>query len=186
MAIPQYELSKLFAREKDQGRRAGGRDLLGQLGVDSAKSLTDFMQGQCDEEQPRKDAERALLSDTERCEQSVTEREQYLVRREAAVLARDVTRPGVPCRLGATGAELEDAAVLLGCLVDTTADDAAVTAAADELKNRRPELFGRQALTPRCPGAPTGGPPPHAGGTPARPGSRGLDIARRCGHLKAS
>ncbi|WP_438290398.1 hypothetical protein [Streptomyces sp. HUAS TT7] len=32
VALPQHELSKVFAKEKDQGRRAGVRDLLGQLG----------------------------------------------------------------------------------------------------------------------------------------------------------
>ncbi|WP_369178627.1 hypothetical protein [Streptomyces mutabilis] len=44
VSVPQSELSRLFAREKDQGRRAGVRDLVAQLGFDSQKTLTDFVQ----------------------------------------------------------------------------------------------------------------------------------------------
>lgn len=188
VAIPQHELSKLFAREKDQGRRAGVRDLLGQLGFESPKALNDFVEVQRDAEQARKDAERALLTEAEQRAQSVAEREQELERLEAAAIARerDAARRAVLVGLGAVGAELEDAAVLLARLVDADADETAVTAAAGELKTRRPELFGHQALTTPPSGVPTGGPPPQAGGTPARPGSRGLDIARRRGHFSTS
>ncbi|PKV84240.1 hypothetical protein [Streptomyces sp. TLI_146] len=98
VAIPQYELSKLFAREKDQGRRAVVRDLLGQLGFDSTKALADFVQGQRDEEQSRKDAERALLSEAERREQSVTER---VVVVQTPALVCTTTR-GTPMRTGET------------------------------------------------------------------------------------
>ncbi|MFE0642104.1 MULTISPECIES: hypothetical protein [unclassified Streptomyces] len=183
VTIPQEELSRRFAREKDQGRRAGVRDLLGQLGFESAKALTEYVQNQRQAEQER-------LSETERREQAAVERERLAQEREAAAAARerDAVRRATLVSLGATGTELEDAVVLLSRTADPDADDAALVQATKELKERRPELFGqRSPQTPAPP--PSGGPsnvPARSGGTPPRPGQLGLDIARRRGHLKNS
>ncbi|WP_327375820.1 hypothetical protein OG393_18770 [Streptomyces sp. NBC_01216] len=190
VTIPQEELSRRFAREKDQGRRAGVRDLLSQLGFESAKALTEYVQAQREADQQQKDAEQARLSEAERREQTAAERERQAQEREAAAVARerDAARRAVLVGLGATGTELEDAVVLLGRLVDPDADDTALARAADELKERRPELFGQRA--PQPPTTPPSGSPSNipgrSGGTPARPGQLGLDIARRRGHLKSS
>jgi hypothetical protein len=191
VTIPQDELSRRFAREKDQGRRAGVRDLLGQLGFDSAKALTEYVQTQRQVAQEQKDAEQARLSEVERREQAAAESERQAREREAAALTRerDAARRALLVGLGATGAEeLEDAVVLLGRIAEPDADDDALAQAAEELKERRPELFAQPTsmLTPPPSGSPSGGIPSRSGGTPPRPGQLGLDIARRRGHLKPS
>ncbi|MFF3060169.1 hypothetical protein [Streptomyces sp. NPDC057909] len=185
VTIPQEELSRRFAREKDQGRRAGLRDLLGNLGFDSAKDLTDFVESQRQAEQERKNAEQAQLSEVERREQTAAERERQAERRESAAAAREreAARRALLVGLGATGNDLDDAALLLSRAAESEADDATLTQAAEDLKQRRPELFGQQPPTPPPSGSPSGGIPPRPGGTPPRPGSLGLDIARRRGHL---
>ncbi|MGI5401911.1 hypothetical protein ACQEVG_21200 [Streptomyces sp. CA-135486] len=189
ITIPQDELSRRFAKEKDQGRRAGVRDLLGNLGFDSAKALTDFIESQRQAERERKDAEQAQLSEVERREQTAAERERQAEQRESAAAARerDAAQRALLVGLGATGSDLDDAVVLLSRAADPDANDAALTQAAEDLKQRRPELFSQQHLPtpPPAPpsGSPSGGIPPRSGGTPSRPGLLGLDIARRRGHL---
>lgn len=188
VTIPQDELSRRFAREKDQGRRAGVRDLLGQLGFESAKSLTEYIESRRQAEQQQKDAEQARLSEVERREQAAAERERQAQERESAATAREreAARRAVLVGLGATGTELEDAVVLLARELEPDADDAPLTQAAEDLKQRRPELFG--ARTPQAPAPPPSGSPSNvparSGSTPPRPGQFGLDIARRRGHLK--
>ncbi|MGW2886440.1 hypothetical protein ACWDDN_13985 [Streptomyces griseoruber] len=190
VSIPQNELSRRLTREKDQGRRAGVRDLLGQLGFESARDLTEYVQSQRQAEQQQKDAERERLSEVERREQTAAEREHQAQEREAAATAReqDAARRAALVGLGATGAELEDAVALLAREIEPDADETALTRAAEELKRRRPELFDTtapQAPVPPPSGSPAGV-PPRTGGTPPRPGQFGLDIARRRGHLKTS
>ncbi|MDQ8706728.1 hypothetical protein RCO28_30275 [Streptomyces sp. LHD-70] len=181
VTFSQDELSRRFTREKDQGRRAGVRDLLAQLGFDSARALDDFVRAQ-------RDAEQSRLSDLDRREQELAAREQQAGEREAEAVARerDAARRAVLVGLGAAGTELEDAATLLTRTTDEEADDAALRKAAEKLKTRRPELFGQQlpALLPS--GSPDGGVPARSGRTPPRPGTAGLDMARRRGHLTAS
>ncbi|MFI1733980.1 hypothetical protein ACH40E_33160 [Streptomyces acidicola] len=190
VTIPQDELSRRFAREKDQGRRAGVRDLVGQLGFESAKALTEYIESQRHAEQQHKDAEEARLSEVERREQAAAERERQAQQRESAATAREreAARRAVLVGLGTNGAELEDAVVLLAREIEPDADDATLTQAAEELKQRRPELFGvRTSQAPAPP--PSGSPsnvPSRSGSTPPRPGQFGLDIARRRGHLKNS
>ncbi|CAM5466583.1 hypothetical protein [Streptomyces aurantiogriseus] len=188
VTLPQDELSRRFAREKDQGRRAGVRDLLGQLGFESAKALTEFVENQRQAEQQRRDAEQARLSEAERREQAAAERERQAQDREAEATARerDAARRAVLVGLGATGAELEDAVALLARRIEPDADDSTLVQAAEELKQRRPELFG--ARSPQPPTAPPSGSPSNipgrSGSTPPRPGQFGLDLARRRGHLR--
>ncbi|MEW2300019.1 hypothetical protein AB0958_08560 [Streptomyces sp. NPDC006655] len=190
VTIPQDELSRRFAREKDQGRRAAVRDLLGQLGFDSAKALTEYVQNQRQAEQQHEDAERKRLSEVEQRERTATERERQAKEREEVAAAREqeAVRRTVLVGLGATGTELEDAVALLAREIDPDTDGPALAQAAEELKLRRPELFGTaapQTLAPPPSGSPTGV-PTRSGGTPPRPGQLGLDIARRRGHLRSS
>ncbi|WP_425245418.1 hypothetical protein [Streptomyces sp. NEAU-NA10] len=190
VTIPQDELSRRFAREKDQGRRAGVRDLLGQLGFESAKALTEFVENQRQAEQQRRDAEQARLSEAERREQAAAERERQAQEREAQATARerDAARRAALVGLGATGPELEDAVVLLARRIEPDADDSTLIQAAEELKQRRPELF--DARSPQPPASPPSGSPSNipgrSGSTPPRPGQFGLDLARRRGHLRDS
>jgi hypothetical protein len=183
VTIPQDELSRRLTREKDQGRRSGVRDLLGQLSFESAQALTDYVEGQ-------REAEQTRLSEIERRERDATEAVRQAQDREAAATARerDAARRAVLVGLGATGPDLEDAAVLLAREVEPDADDSALTQAAEDLKQRRPELFGARASQP--PAAPPSGSPSNvpgrSAGTPPRPGQSGLDIARRRGHIKDS
>ncbi|MEU3783442.1 hypothetical protein [Streptomyces sp900129855] len=181
VTLSQDELSRRFTREKDQGRRAGVRELLAQLGFDNVRTLDDFVRAQ-------RDAEQSRLSDLDRREQELTTREQQTAQREAEAAARerDAARRAVLVSLGAAGSELEDAAVLLARTTDEDADDTALRAAADQLKTRRPELFGQQPATPPPSGSPDGGVPGRSGRTPPRPGSAGLDMARRRGHLTST
>ncbi|MFB6643128.1 hypothetical protein ACFCYF_38560 [Streptomyces chartreusis] len=179
--LSQDELTRRFTREKDQGRRAGVRELLSQLGFDSTRALSDFVRAQ-------REAEQEKLSALDRREQELATREQQAMEREAEATARerDAARRAVLVSLGAAGNELEDAATLLSRTADEDANDAALRTAAEELKTRRPELFGQQLPTPPPSGSPGGGVPARSGKTPASPGTAGLDMARRRGHLTST
>lgn len=181
VTLSQEELTRRFTREKDQGRRAAVRELLTQLGFDSARALSDFVRAQ-------QDAEQSKLSDLDRREQELAARETETAAREAEAVARerDAARRAVLISLGSAGSELEDAAVLLARTADEDADDTALQKAAEQLKTRRPELFGQQLTTPPPSGSPDGSPPPRSGRTPPRPGAAGLDMARRRGHLTST
>ncbi|MBC9717848.1 hypothetical protein H9Y04_35485 [Streptomyces sp. TRM66268-LWL] len=178
VSFSQDELSRRFTREKDQGRRAGIRELLSQLGFDNARALQDFVHSQ-------REAEQSRLSDLERREQELAVREQQAAEREAQALTRerDAARRSALVGLGSTGTELEDATVLLARASEEADDDAALRKAAERLKSRRPELFGQQPSTAPPSGSPDKGTPARTGGTPPRPGTAGLDMARRRGHL---
>ncbi|MDI3417941.1 hypothetical protein [Streptomyces luteolus] len=154
------------------------RELLAQLGFDNARALHEFVQSQ-------RDAEQSRLSDLDRREQELAAREEELAARESSAVARerDAARRAVLVGLGAAGVELEDAAVLLSRTTDEEVDDAALRKAADKLKSRRPELFGQRPPAPPPSGSPDGGAPPRQGKNPPRPGTAGLEMARRRGHL---
>ncbi|OKJ89144.1 hypothetical protein [Streptomyces sp. CB02400] len=90
--------------------------------------------------------------------------------------------------LGATGTELEDAVVLLSRLAAPEADDTALAKAAEELQERRPELFDQRTLRPSA-APPLGSPsniPGRSGDTASRSGQIGLDIAHRRSHIKST
>ncbi|WP_329203965.1 hypothetical protein [Streptomyces sp. NBC_01435] len=178
-------LEQKLTAEKDSGRRNGNQRLAADLGFDDVNGLRQYVED-------KKKAEQAQLSETERRAQELEERERKLAEREtqADALVRAASRRAILVGLGATGADLDDATALLRVENDATDDD--VTAAAEALKSRRPELFGvRQAdlTTTQLPPAPSGAP---AGGPPARqtptgkPGDRGREMARLRGHKPAA
>ncbi|MGW0952820.1 hypothetical protein [Streptomyces sp. NPDC002545] len=179
--LDQDALNRLLAREKQQGARAGVRELIEQLGFSKADELTAFVQTQ-------RDAQTAALTELERREQAAAEKETAAAQREAQAVAREraAARRAVLVGLGATGADLKDAELLL--VVDADADEQAITEAAEALKARRPELFGSTgpAVPPAAPGgSPAGGPPPRGSNMP-KPGSHGAEIARQRGFLTGS
>ncbi|MFK8848446.1 hypothetical protein [Streptomyces sp. Ac-502] len=181
VSISQKQLNTLLAREKDQGGRAAVRALADKLGFANATELADYVNGQ-------RQAEQEQLTETQRREQELVAREKAVIAREAATLVRerDAARRAVLAGVGATGQNLEDAAVLLR--VDDDADDATVQQAVQDLKTRRPELFTvpptGTALPPAAPGgAPASVPPPRPGNATAKPGAAGAEMARRRGLL---
>lgn len=159
----QEDLERIAAKEKSQGERAGARKALeefaAELGfsnIDDAKSFV---------EAGRK-AKQEALSEQERREQEVAEREKKAAELIARVEAREraAIRKDVLVRLGATGDDLEDAVALLRVADD--ADEQTISEAADALKERRPELFGAKPAAPSTL-------PPAPGGDPAGGSARG-------------
>jgi hypothetical protein len=176
--VDQETLSRLLAREKEQGGRAAVRRLIEQLGFEKADDLAAFVKAQ-------KDAQAAQLSEVERREKAAEEAAAAAAAREAAAVAREraAVRRAALVALGATGTDLTDAERLL--TVEDDADEQAIADAATALKTRRPELFGSAPTPPPAPGgSPAGGPPARTGSVP-RPGSAGLDMAKRRGFAQA-
>ncbi|MET8681841.1 hypothetical protein ABZW18_30735 [Streptomyces sp. NPDC004647] len=176
VTVTQDRLGKMLTREKAQGERAAIKRLLSTLGFDTPKALTEFVTVQ-------REAEQAALSEVERREQAAAERELQAARREelAAERERAALRRAALVSLGAEGDDLVDAERLLA-VDDEDADEAQISTAAEALRSRRPELFGEvRRQVPAAPdGAPAGRGPQRK--TPAsRPGSAGLEMARRRG-----
>ncbi|WKV74167.1 hypothetical protein AW27_023275 [Streptomyces sp. PCS3-D2] len=184
VTLGQQQLQQMMAREKDQGSRAGRRDLVEKLGFASAAELEQWVTQQ-------RDAEQQQLTDTQRREQDLTARETAAAQREAAAVARErsaVRRSALAGR-GAVGDNLEDAVALLRLPDD--ADDTALDQAVTELQSRRPELFrvstpGTSQVPPAPGGAPASVPPARPGGPAPKPGEGGLAMARRRGLLPPS
>ncbi|WEH18107.1 hypothetical protein [Streptomyces sp. VNUA24] len=178
-SVTQEDLSRLLAREKTQGGRAAVKKMLSDLGFDNADALTEFIT-------TRRDADQAALTEVERREQAAEEKLRSAEAREAQALAREhaAIRRAALGGLGATGEDLDDAVLLIDRALhdQADADEQAVIAAAEQLKERRPELFGqaRETVPPAPGGSPAGG-PPKRGGIPPRRGAAGLEMARRRG-----
>ncbi|MFE0207003.1 hypothetical protein [Streptomyces sp. NPDC058985] len=187
----QDDLDRIAAKEKAQGQRAGARqaleDLAKELGFTNPDDVKTFVA-------TARKAQQDAMTEEERRRQELDTREQELTSREAAAVAREraAIRTSVLAQLGATGSDLEDALALLERdLRDTPdADETTVRTAAEALKDRRAALFGAAPATapassmPPIPGgSPAGGPPPRQA-PPAKPGSRGLEMARIRGHRR--
>lgn len=143
--VSQDDLNRLLAREKNQGGRSAVKKLLGDLGFDTPEALGAFIT-------TKREADQAALSEVERREQAAAQLERQASQRLADAEAREraAVRRAVLAGLGASGEDLADAVVLVErALADQPeADEAAVTAVAERLKERRPSLFGQQ--TPPC------------------------------------
>ncbi|MFF1444124.1 hypothetical protein [Streptomyces sp. NPDC058295] len=169
VAFTQRRLNKMMAEEKEEGRRAAYRAVAEAVGVDpDAFDPAQFGEIFKQAEQARQEK----LSDEQRRAEELQRREQAIQAREAAAVQREkeaadrdrATRiRAALVTLGATGADLEDAAALLRVADD--ADDAAILTAAEELKGRRGEMFGAGPTPQTLPPAPSGGP---AGGNAPR------------------
>lgn len=179
--VTQEDLARLLAREKTQGGRAAVKKLLGELGFDNSEALTEFVT-------TKREADKAALTEIERREQVAEEKVKAAETREAQAAAREraAIRRAALAGLGAAGDELADAVLLIdrALLDQPDADEDAVTAAAEQLKERRPELFGqpRETVPPAPGGSPASGPPSREGVLP-KPGAAGLEMARRRGFI---
>ena len=183
----QAEVEALAAKEKAQGKRSAAKEFAEKHGFGSIEDAETFIAA-------ARKAQDDALSEQERREREIADREARADAREKAADAREraANRRAVLVGLGATGDDLEDAAALLR--VPDDADDTAITEAAVKLKTRRPELFGvspqadpdtKPAMPPAPGGAPAGGPP--ARQTPTgKPGDRGRAIAQSRGHRTAA
>ncbi|MCK8431829.1 hypothetical protein G3I77_01970 [Streptomyces sp. D2-8] len=177
--VTQDDLSRLLAREKTQGGRAAVKKLLGDLGFDTSEALTEFIT-------TKRDADQAAMTEVERREQAAEEKLKAAEAREAQALTREraAIRRAAIGGLGAAGDDLDDAVLLIDRALhdQPDADETAVAAAAEQLKERRPELFGpvRETVPPAPGGSPAGG-PPKRGGIPPQRGAAGLEMARRRG-----
>jgi hypothetical protein len=155
------DLQRLAADEKRQGKRAGQREVLEQLGVtdlDAAKALIASAQ-----EQQRKDETEAQRKQREADEKAAAaDREKAIAaeERRAASLERALIRRGVG------DADLDDAVALLQKQLGQDADADAIAAEADKLKERRAELFDGTVDDGRPPAAQI---PPGRTGNPPRP-----------------
>ncbi|WP_063734373.1 hypothetical protein [Streptomyces sp. RTd22] len=180
-SVTQEDLSRLLAREKTQGGRAAVKKLLGELGFDNSEALTEFIT-------TKRDAEQAALTELQRREQAADEKLRSAEAREvqAAAKERVAIRRAALAGLGAAGDDLADAVLLIDRALDDQpdADEEAVAVAAEQLKERRPELFGQNREgTPPAPGGSPAGGPPSRGGVPPKPGAAGLEMARRRGFV---
>ncbi|MFD3495890.1 hypothetical protein ACFWWB_35925 [Streptomyces sp. NPDC058690] len=172
--VDQDVLSKLLAREKQQGERAAVRKLVEQLGFAKTDDLAAFVKAQ-------QDAQDAQLTEVQRREKAAEDASAAAAAREAAAIAREkaTVRRSALVALGATGVDLADAERLLA--VDDDADEQAVTDAATALETRRPGLFGTASISAAAPGgSPAGGPPQRGSNVPKR-GAAGAEMARRRG-----
>ncbi|MFF2864516.1 hypothetical protein ACFVSX_32130 [Streptomyces rubiginosohelvolus] len=183
----QDELTALAAKEKAQGERAGARAALEKVAADLGFSNLEDAKAFIEEGRKAREAQ---LSEQQKRERELADREAKAEAREKAAEARERTanRRALLVGLGATGDDLDDAAALLR--VPDDADDEDVQAAADALKQRRPELFGatRQPDPAAVPPAPTGLPAagvPRPGASQPKPGERGLAMLKRRGKVPA-
>ncbi|QBJ94432.1 hypothetical protein D0Z67_29110 (plasmid) [Streptomyces seoulensis] len=185
VSFTQRRLNKMMSEEKEEGRRAAFRTIAEAAGLDpDSFEPTQFGNLFKQAEQARQ----AQLSEEQRRTEELTRREQELQARidaaaqreaDAAKRDRDTRIRAALVKLGATGDDLDDATALIRVADD--ADDAAISEAADKLKERRTELFGgtvHQALPP----APSGGP---AAGGPPRPPTAGKDAVKDAARARA-
>ena len=174
--VPQSEVDRIAAREKDQGKRAGQRAALEALGFDPEKVKLEDVKKTLDGVAT---AELERMSEVERRELAATQREQAAAERESAAneVARQARLTGALLRAGAPDASLDDARTLLST-VPADADESAIVEAVGKLKERLPALFTGSAPPP----------PPGGGtftGTPPRPQANGDAMQRGAERARA-
>ncbi|MFF7527356.1 hypothetical protein [Streptomyces pseudovenezuelae] len=185
VAMTQERFNKIMTRQYEKSRDAAYRELAEGLGLsydpktfDPEAFKTTLKAGQEARQQALTDEQRRteeLAQQTQAIEADRTRLEQE--KQAIAEQRRTLAREQALIRLGAvdvaddkgtvTAPNLQDALAMLERDLRETpdADTAAITAAAEALKKRRPELFGGPAAPQTLPPAPSGGP---AGGNQPR------------------
>lgn len=183
--MTQGRLSQIMAKQFDKSRRNAYREMAEAAGIPFDPETFDptnfakLLKEAQDARQQALTEEQRRTEDLDRREQEVQTRLAAAEEREKelAKKSRSTQLEAALVRLGAVDTEaqpnLQDAFAMLERDLAATpeADATAVQAAADKLKQRRPELFGAPAAQ-TLPPAPSGG--PAAGGTP-RPPAAGKD-----------
>jgi hypothetical protein len=200
VAFTQRRLNKMMSEEKDEGRRAAYRTIAEAAGLDPDtfdptqfgeifKQAEQARQQQLSEEQRRAE-ELQRREQAIQASQATVAQEQERIAEERRALARETAL----IRLGAvdatddqgqlTAPNLQDALAMLERDLRATpdADPAAVAAAAEALKKRRPELFGTTAPQ-TLPPAPSGG--PASGNSPRPNATSGKDAVREGARKRA-
>lgn len=202
LPMTQARFAKIMTRENDKGRMKVLKELCEAAGVPFQHEDTDITRLT----QVLKDAEttrQAQLSEDQRRNEELARKEQELqagrdtLEQERAAIAaerRALAREQALTRLGAidvvddkgqvTAPNLQDALAMLERDLRETpdADQAALAAAAEALKKRRPELFGAAPAPQTLPPAPSGGP---AGGNAPRQPVAGKDALREAARARA-
>lgn len=179
----QAEVAAIMTREKNQGKRAGQRELVESLGFEKLEDAQAFITAQREAEDAAK-TEAQKLADQAAKDRRDAEAAKAEVAQERRTTA--IERALVRAKVGDD--DLDDATLLLSRDLDDDADADAITAATTALKERRPELFtssGAEDPKARRRGEMPKGRP----GTPKKPegakrGAGGLAAAKRRGYLK--
>ncbi|MER7707231.1 hypothetical protein ABTX81_30560 [Kitasatospora sp. NPDC097605] len=190
LTVPQRALNDMLAKEKRQGGQHVRRQLAEAAGLDPntvtdeqlTKVLTDA-----------KAAQDALLTEEQRRQAALDDREKALKAKEDAATAavaaaeadrRNARREALLTRLGVPLEDVDVARAFLDRAVTDDADEAAVQTAAEQLKTTKPALFTGTPAVPAAPpapgGLPAGGPPTRQGPT-SKPGDRGRERAKAMG-----
>lgn len=161
------QLKKIAATEKRQGKKAGERAVLEELGVEdiaAAKKLIEAAQESARADET--EAQRVKREAEEERAAASREKSTAAEERRTAALERALVRRGV------ADDDLDDAVTILAKKVATDADAEAIAEEADSLKERRPELFGTAEAAPvRRPGGAGGLPPGRPAGRPKPQGA---------------
>jgi chromosome segregation ATPase len=200
--MTQGRFSQIMTKQYDKSRRSAYREMAEAAGIpydpenfdpqNFAQLLKDAQaarQAQLTEEQRRTEElerqKQALQADRARIEQQQAELAES---RRALAREQALTRLGaldvVDDQGNVTAPNLQDALAMLerDLRANPDADAAALTAAAEALKKRRPELFGAAAAPQTLPPAPSGGP---AGGNAPRQPAAGKDAIREAARERA-
>lgn len=202
LPMTQARFAKIMTRENDKGRMKVLRELCDAAGVPFDHENTDVSrltqvlkdaetarQAQLSEEQ-RRNEELARQNQALENDRSTLAQEREAIAAERRTLAREqaLTRLGafdvVDDKGTVTAPNLQDALAMLDrdLRENPDADQAAVTAAAEALKKRRPELFGATPAPQTLPPAPSGGP---AGGNAPRPAPAGKNAVQEAARARA-
>lgn len=194
--MTQPRFAKIMTRENNKGRLNVLKELCEQAGIPFDHENTDVTK-LTEVLKSAETARQAQLTDDQRRNEELATREQALQAREAAIAQRDADTArerrnsqleAALVRLGAVDLEdkpnLQDAFAMLERDLQATpeADAAAITAAADKLKVRRPELFGAAPGAQTLPPAPSGGP---AGGNAPRQPTGDKDAVNEAARKRA-
>jgi hypothetical protein len=190
--ITQERFGQNMAKERRAGRHAAFRELAEAAGLEF--DIDQFDPKKFGEMFKQADqARKAKLTEDEQRAEALRQQEETLTARAAAVekqeqaarqMAHSTRIRAALVSLGASGADLEDAAALLR--IDEDASDEDLARAASELKERRAEMFGGQQAPATPPPAPSGMPAPgmpRPGASQPKPGERGLAMLKRRGKI---
>lgn len=173
----QDEVNRMLAAEKDQGRRAGKKDVLEKLGVDSVDAAEAAVRAAAEARDANKTAE-------ERARAAAEEDRRAAAEDRAAAQRERVTAHRLAALTRAKCASPEDGVKLLGDLAPDATDDETAAAIAS-LKERLPALFTAEETTgagdPGRPPSPSGNGapnPPPPGTAPRQWGAAGRAAAK--------
>lgn len=186
--MTQGRFSQIMTRQYEKSRSSAFREIAEAAGLPfdpdnfDPKKFSDLLKDAETTRQQNLSDEQRRAEELERREQELQAKLDAATQREADAAQRDrdsLIRQAL-VNLGATGADLDDAAALLR--VPDDADSAAITKAAEELKARRAEMFGATAAPQTLPPAPSGA--PAGGGTPRQP-APGKDAVKEAARRRA-